>query len=82
MSNSIIDSIEPPEWTPILPCPFCGHPAEIVKAPDYPHATFCGYMIQCGDEGIEGECHASVSVGPFPTLAEATAAWNHRRGKQ
>lgn len=55
----------------LLPCPFCGGEAEVVKA----HHTFpLPYAVVCKTDG----CNASV--GNFKaTLKEAIQVWNTRK---
>ena len=53
----------------LLPCPFCGGPAE------YSATDGTDHMVGCG---AANACPAYAVAGPYDTAAEAAAAWNKR----
>lgn len=53
----------------LLPCPFCGSPAE-----HYPDGDMEGYIIMCGNKN--GDCN--LQTFGFTTPEEAEKAWNTR----
>ncbi|ECA9706424.1 hypothetical protein GWF22_09695 [Salmonella enterica] len=53
----------------MLPCPFCGSPAE-----HYPDGDMEGYIIMCGNKN--GDCN--LQAFGFTTPEEAEKAWNTR----
>ncbi|HHR9510449.1 TPA: DUF551 domain-containing protein [Salmonella enterica subsp. enterica] len=53
----------------LLPCPFCGSPAE-----HYPDGDMEGYIIMCGNKN--GDCN--LQAFGFTTPEEAEKAWNTR----
>ncbi|ECS6817705.1 hypothetical protein CCG78_22805 [Salmonella enterica subsp. enterica serovar Newport] len=53
----------------MLPCPFCGSPAE-----HYPDGDMEGYIIMCGNKN--GDCN--LQAFGFATPEEAEKAWNTR----
>ncbi|EEM2503783.1 TPA: hypothetical protein GND40_004111 [Salmonella enterica subsp. indica] len=53
----------------MLPCPFCGSPAE-----HYPDGDTEGYIIMCGNKN--GDCN--LQAFGFTTPEEAEKAWNTR----
>ncbi|QVP48657.1 DUF550 domain-containing protein [Salmonella enterica subsp. salamae] len=53
----------------LLPCPFCGSPAE-----HYPDGDMEGYIIMCGNKN--GDCN--LQAFGFTTREEAEKAWNTR----
>ncbi|EBP6145127.1 DUF551 domain-containing protein, partial [Salmonella enterica] len=58
-----------PDDSGLLPCPFCGSPAE-----HYPDGDMEGYIIMCGNKN--GDCN--LQAFGFATPEEAEKAWNTR----
>ncbi|EEI2331083.1 DUF551 domain-containing protein [Salmonella enterica subsp. enterica serovar Muenchen] len=58
-----------PDDSDLLPCPFCGSPAE-----HYPDGDMEGYIIMCGNKN--GDCN--LQAFGFTTPEEAEKAWNTR----
>ncbi|HAK3591217.1 TPA: DUF551 domain-containing protein, partial [Salmonella enterica] len=58
-----------PDDSGLLPCPFCGSPAE-----HYPDGDMEGYIIMCGNKN--GDCN--LQAFGFTTPEEAEKAWNTR----
>lgn len=59
----------------LLPCPFCGGPANIWRAHTYPfpRKAWIACMGDCG-----GKTRGTVLTTEYDTDAEATNAWNRR----
>jgi hypothetical protein len=63
---------------PVLPCPFCGGPAEVEEWPaasvDWKKVSF---SVSCVAEN-DGPCPGYGSVTRFSRRGDAVAAWNRR----
>ena len=60
----------------ILPCPFCGGPAEVeqVGVGD----EYVTFTVGCNESGGTIECMGYQSLSTYPTRKAAIAAWNTR----
>ncbi|EAB3278342.1 DUF551 domain-containing protein [Salmonella enterica] len=68
-ANLSTSSQAAPDDSGLLPCPFCGSPAE-----HYPDGDMEGYIIMCGNKN--GDCN--LQAFGFTTPEEAEKAWNTR----
>ncbi|EHV4125029.1 Lar family restriction alleviation protein [Salmonella enterica] len=68
-ANLSTSSQAEPDDSGLLPCPFCGSPAE-----HYPDGDMEGYIIMCGNKN--GDCN--LQAFGFATPEEAEKAWNTR----
>ncbi|EAO3974250.1 DUF551 domain-containing protein [Salmonella enterica subsp. enterica serovar Montevideo] len=68
-ANLSTSSQAEPDDSGLLPCPFCGSPAE-----HYPDGDMEGYIIMCGNKN--GDCN--LQTFGFTTPEEAEKAWNTR----
>ncbi|EAM8652903.1 hypothetical protein AH273_12950 [Salmonella enterica] len=68
-ANLSTSSQAEPDDSGLLPCPFCGSPAE-----HYPDGDMEGYIIMCGNKN--GDCNLQTFW--FTTPEEAEKAWNTR----
>lgn len=68
-ANLSTSSQAAPDDSVLLPCPFCGSPAE-----HYPDGDMEGYIIMCGNKN--GDCN--LQAFGFTTPEEAEKAWNTR----
>ncbi|ECF8075553.1 TPA: DUF551 domain-containing protein [Salmonella enterica subsp. enterica serovar Muenchen] len=68
-ANLSTSSQAAPDDSGLLPCPFCGSPAE-----HYPDGDMEGYIIMCGNKN--GDCN--LQAFGFATPEEAEKAWNTR----
>ncbi|ENS4567519.1 DUF551 domain-containing protein [Salmonella enterica] len=68
-ANLSTSSQAAPDDSGLLPCPFCGSPAE-----HYPDGDMEGYIIMCGNKN--GDCN--LQTFGFTTPEEAEKAWNTR----
>ncbi|EEC3740149.1 DUF551 domain-containing protein [Salmonella enterica subsp. enterica serovar Derby] len=68
-ANLSTSSQAEPDDSGLLPCPFCGSPAE-----HYPDGDMEGYIIMCGYKN--GDCN--LQTFGFTTPEEAEKAWNTR----
>lgn len=68
-ANLSTSSQAEPDDSGLLPCPFCGSPAE-----HYPDGDMEGYIIMCGNKN--GDCN--LQTFGFTTPEEAGKAWNTR----
>lgn len=68
-ANLSTSSQAAPDDSGLLPCPFCGSPAE-----HYPDGDMEGYIIMCGNKN--GDCN--LQAFGFTTTEEAEKAWNTR----
>lgn len=68
-ANLSTSSQAAPDDSGLLPCPFCGSPAEY-----YPDGDMEGYIIMCGNKN--GDCN--LQAFGFTTPEEAEKAWNTR----
>ncbi|EJU6079762.1 DUF551 domain-containing protein [Salmonella enterica] len=68
-ANLSTSSQAAPDDSGLLPCPFCGSPAE-----HYPDGDMEGYIIMCGNKN--GDCN--LQTFGFTTPEEAGKAWNTR----
>lgn len=68
-ANLSTSSQAAPDDSGLLPCPFCGSPAE-----HYPDGDMEGYIIMCGNKN--GDCN--LQAFGFTTREEAEKAWNTR----
>lgn len=68
-ANLLTSSQAAPDDSGLLPCPFCGSPAE-----HYPDGDMEGYIIMCGNKN--GDCN--LQAFGFTTPEEAEKAWNTR----
>ncbi|EHN1106074.1 Lar family restriction alleviation protein [Salmonella enterica] len=68
-ANLSTSSQAAPDDSVLLPCPFCGSPAE-----HYPDGDMEGYIIMCGNKN--GDCN--LQAFGFTTPQEAEKAWNTR----
>ncbi|ELP0000228.1 DUF551 domain-containing protein [Salmonella enterica] len=68
-TNLSTSSQAAPDDSVLLPCPFCGSPAE-----HYPDGDMEGYIIMCGNKN--GDCN--LQAFGFTTPEEAEKAWNTR----
>ena len=68
----------------LLPCPFCGHRAEIRGEDRKAHFEGTGFYIVCLNEecgismGDECCCPYDGKTGQFDSKKEAAEAWNKR----
>lgn len=74
------------EETTLLPCPFCGGTAGLFRHGN--HGPYVGWLQNQTDNWVACEespgetSGCGVSVGMFPTEAEAVEAWNRRAPTQ
>lgn len=70
--------------TTLLPCPFCGGDAKLIKAdrPSYtPHSEGWYVICKCGASlGFHGNDDEYNTYGDFPHELRAIQAWNTRAG--